>query len=97
RLDLLAAGRASADDLDTIAVRLLSCTDGNRCYLPVQEQRVVASILQAFPDEVAAALGGRPLPARGLQVPKLVDVRDGRATIDERQTRKRPDWTYEGE
>jgi hypothetical protein len=26
-----------------------------------------------------------------------VDVRDGKATIDERQARKRPDWTYEGE
>jgi hypothetical protein len=30
-------------------------------------------------------------------VPKLVDVHDGQATIDERQARKRPDWTYEGE
>jgi hypothetical protein len=24
-------------------------------------------------------------------------VHDGQATIDERQARKRPDWTYEGE
>jgi hypothetical protein len=78
-------------------VRLLSCTDGNRCYLPVQEQRVVASILQAFPDEVAAALDGQRPPSRGLQVPKLVDLHAGKAVIDERQTRKRPDWTYEGE
>jgi NADH-quinone oxidoreductase subunit F len=97
RLDVLAAGAAAPEDLDTIAVRLLSCTDGNRCYLPVQEQRVIASILQAFPDEVAAALDGLPLPARGLQVPKLVDLREGKATVDERQARKRPDWTYEGE
>jgi NADH-quinone oxidoreductase subunit F len=97
RLDVLAAGGATPEDLDTIAVRLLSCTDGNRCYLPVQEQRVIASILQAFPEEVAAALDGLPLPARGLPVPKLVDLRDGKAVIDERQARKRPDWTYEGE
>jgi NADH:ubiquinone oxidoreductase subunit F (NADH-binding) len=97
RLDVLAAGAATPEDLDTIAVRLLSCTDGNRCYLPVQEQLVIASILQAFPEEVAAALDGRPLPPRGLQVPKLVDLSDGRATIDERQARKRPDWTYDGE
>jgi NADH-quinone oxidoreductase subunit F len=95
RLDLLATGAATADDLDTIAFRLQTCTDGNRCYLPVQEQLVVASILQAFPDDVAAALGGEPVRARGLQVPKLVDLRDGTATIDERQARKRPDWTYE--
>jgi NADH-quinone oxidoreductase subunit F len=97
RLDILAAGGATPEDLDTIAVRLLSSTDGNRCYLPVQEQRVIASILQAFPEEVAAALDGLSLPARGLLVPKLVDLRDGKAVIDERQARKRPDWTYEGE
>jgi NADH-quinone oxidoreductase subunit F len=97
RLDVLAAGGATPEDLDTIAVRLLSCTDGNRCYLPVQEQRVIASILQSFPEEVAAALDGIPLPARRLPVPKLVDLRDGKAVIDERQARKRPDWTYEGE
>src|SRR5919106_1723225 len=96
-LDRLAGGRATPDDLDTIAFRLQTCTDGNRCYLPVQEQQVVASILQAFPDEVAAALGGEPLPARGLQVPKLVDLGAGRAILDERQARKRPDWTYEAE
>jgi hypothetical protein len=27
-------------------------------------------------------------------VPKLLDLRDGEAVIDERQARKRPDWTY---
>lgn len=96
-LDQLAAGRAVPDDLDTLAVRLQTCTDGNRCYLPVQEQQVVSSILQAFPDEVAAALDGEPRPARGMVVPKLVELADGRATYDERQVRKRPDWTYEGE
>jgi NADH-quinone oxidoreductase subunit F len=96
RLDSLAAGQAVPDDLDTLAFRLQTCTDGNRCYLPVQEQQVVSSILQAFPGEVAEALDGQPRPARGLLVPKLVDLADGRAIYDERQARKRPDWTYEG-
>jgi hypothetical protein len=27
-------------------------------------------------------------------VPKLVDIVDGEAVIDERQGRKQPDWTY---
>jgi NADH:ubiquinone oxidoreductase subunit F (NADH-binding) len=94
RLDLLGRGQATPDDLETIAFRLQTVTDGNRCYLPVQEQRVVSSILKAFPHDVAAALEGRPLPARGLQVPKLVDLAGGRATFDERQALKRPDWTY---
>jgi NADH:ubiquinone oxidoreductase subunit F (NADH-binding) len=94
-LTKLAAGAAVPDDLDVVAFRLQTVTDGNRCYLPVQERLVVASILQAFGDEVAEALGGTPRPEQGFAVPKLVDLTDGRATYDTRQARKRPDWTYE--
>ena len=90
----LAAGTAVPDDLDVIAFRLQTVTDGNRCYLPVQERLVVASILQAFGDEVAEALAGRPRPERGFVVPKLVDLTGGRASYDADQARKRPDWTY---
>ncbi|MDQ1532454.1 MAG: hypothetical protein QOF28_215, partial [Actinomycetota bacterium] len=28
-------------------------------------------------------------------VPKLVDIADGQAAFDEKQMRKRPDWTYD--
>ena len=94
QLERLVAGTAAPEDLDTLAFRLQTCTDGNRCYLPVQEQQVVSSILQAFPDELAAALDGNPLPTRGELVPKLVELTDGRAVYDERQALKRPDWTY---
>jgi NADH:ubiquinone oxidoreductase subunit F (NADH-binding) len=93
-LDRLAAGSATPEDVETIAFRLRTVTDGNRCYLPVQEQRVVGSILTAFADEVNLALDGTPLPARGFQLPKLVDLADGVATYDERQALKQPDWTY---
>jgi NADH-quinone oxidoreductase subunit F len=88
------SGRGTEDDLDLIAGRLRTVTDGNRCFLAVEERQVVASILQAFPDEVAAHLaGGCPRP-RPIPLPKLVDLRDGRAVYDERQARKQPDWTY---
>jgi NADH-quinone oxidoreductase subunit F len=93
-LDALARGEAVPEDLDVLAYRLRTVTDGNRCYLPVQEQRVVSSILQAFPDEVAAALDGEALPERGFLVPKLDDLADGVATFDRRQAAKRADWTY---
>jgi NADH:ubiquinone oxidoreductase subunit F (NADH-binding) len=93
-LDLLATGEALPEDVETIAYRLRTCTDGNRCYLPVQEQRVVGSVVTAFADEVNLALDGSPLPSRGFVLPKLVDLADGRATYDERQALKRPDWTY---
>jgi NADH-quinone oxidoreductase subunit F len=93
-LDKLAAGGATAEDVEALAYRLATVTDGNRCYLPVQEQRVVGSILTAFADEVNDALDGAPRPARGFVLPKLVDLADGVATYDERQARKQPDWTY---
>ncbi|HEY3139556.1 MAG TPA: NADH-ubiquinone oxidoreductase-F iron-sulfur binding region domain-containing protein [Acidimicrobiales bacterium] len=93
-LDVLGAGQAGPDDLETIAFRLQTCTDGNRCYLPVEERRVVASILQAFPEEVAAALDGQPLATRGLVLPKIVDLSNGYAVYDGNQTLKQPDWTY---
>jgi NADH-quinone oxidoreductase subunit F len=94
RLDAVAVGSATTEDLDTIAFRLGTVTDGNRCYLPVEERRVVSSLLQAFPDEVAAALAGEPYPRRDLLLPKIVDLVDGKVVLDERQPLKQPDWTY---
>lgn len=93
-LDRLAGGGAVPEDVETIAYRLRTVTDGNRCYLPVQEQRVVGSIVTAFADEVNLALDGTPLPTRGFVLPKLADLGDGEATYDERQALKQPDWTY---
>ncbi|MGH9187340.1 MAG: NADH-ubiquinone oxidoreductase-F iron-sulfur binding region domain-containing protein, partial [Acidimicrobiales bacterium] len=94
-LDELLVGTGGDEALEIIGARLRSVTDGNRCYLPVQEQRVVASLLRAFPGEFAVAAGGTPARVRGLHAPKLVEVTDGRAIIDERQARKLPDWTYD--
>src|SRR5262245_17762277 len=93
-LDRLAAGGATPEDVEAMAYRLQTVTDGNRCYLPVQEQRLVGSILAGFVDEVNAALDGTPVPARGFVLPKLVDLAGGVASYDERQALKRPDWTY---
>ncbi len=93
-LDRLAGGRAVPEDVEALAYRLRTVTDGNRCYLPVQEQRVVGSIISTFADEVNLALDGAPVPARGFALPKLVDLADGVATYDDRQALKQPDWTY---
>jgi hypothetical protein len=38
--------------------------------------------------------GGAATNDSDVSVPKLVDIRDGVAIVDERQTRKQPDWTY---
>lgn len=93
-LDELAAGEATVEDLDVVAYRLSTVTDGNRCYLPVEERLVISSILQAFPEDVAATLSGEGPKRRGLLLPKIVDLVDGQVTYDEQQPLKRPDWTY---
>lgn len=94
-LERLETGRGSEEDLRGIGHWLQRVTDSNRCYLPVQEQQVVASILQAFPDEFAAHIenGTCPRP-RQLDFPKLTDLVDGTAVYDESIWRKRPDWTF---
>jgi NADH-quinone oxidoreductase subunit F len=96
RLERIELGGGTNDDLDAIAGWLQRVTDGNRCYLAVEERVVVTSIMQAFADEVAEhiSLGRCPRP-RPLPLWKLVDLRDGVATYDESFWRKRPDWTYE--
>jgi NADH:ubiquinone oxidoreductase subunit F (NADH-binding) len=95
RLDRIEAGAGTERDVAEIGAWLEQVTDGNRCYLAVEEQVVVASILRAFADEVVSHLeqGRCPRP-RALPFPKVVDLAGGRAVYDERQGRKQPDWTY---
>ena len=73
-LDRLVAGAATPEDVEVVAYRLRTVTDGNRCYLPVQEQRVVGSMLATWVDEINDALDGTPVAIRGLTVPKLTDL-----------------------
>lgn len=97
-LENIETGVGTDADLAAIGGWLPRVTDGNRCYLAVEEQVVVASILRAFPDEFAAHIEtGRCAHRRQLPIPKLLDLADGKATYDESYWRKRPDWTYEPE
>ena len=95
RLERIETGVGQESDLDVIAGWLTRVTDGNRCYLAVEERELVSSVLRAFPDEFVEhlELGRCPRPRR-LPIPKLVDLDGGRAVYDESFWRKRPDWTY---
>jgi len=97
-LERIETGAGTDDDIGAIVGWLDHVTDGNRCYLAVEEQVMVNSILRAFPEEFAEHidLGRCPRP-RQLPIPKLVDLVDGVAFYDESFWRKRPDWTYEPE
>ncbi len=95
-LEQIEAGQGSDDDVASIGVRLRSVTDQVRCYLATEEQVLVASMLRAFPEEFDEHLQGRCRVAtpRPILVPKIVDLGDGEVVYDEKQARKRPDWTY---
>ena len=97
-LEQLETGAGSEDDLRWIAHWLEQVTDGSRCYLAVEEQLMVNSVMQAFPEEFVAhvELHRCPRPRR-LPIPKLLDLADGVATYDETFWRKRPDWTFDPE
>ena len=97
-LERLLELRADDRDIETIGARLRTVTDGNRCAVPVEERDLIASFLRCFPEEFAEHLEGRPCQGRhDLDLPKIIDIVDGVAVYDQRQRRKRPDWTYSGE
>ena len=77
----LETGRGDVTDVESIGHWLERVTDGNRCFLAVQERLVVGSIMNAFADEVDdhLQLGRCPRP-RAVPLPKLVDLSDGVAT-----------------
>jgi NADH-quinone oxidoreductase subunit F len=94
-LEKLTTGNGSDEDVSGIGHWLRQVTDGARCYLAVEEQTVVSSILRAFPGDFAAHIeSGTCGRRRGATFPKLVDLANGRATYDESFWRKQPDWTY---
>ncbi|MGH8914648.1 MAG: NADH-ubiquinone oxidoreductase-F iron-sulfur binding region domain-containing protein [Acidimicrobiia bacterium] len=94
-LESIRDGQGSDRYLDLIGERLRVVADGNRCFLPVQEQKLVSSVVAAFPDDFAAHLAGRCLSDRDrIPTPKVLDLSDGTVVYDERQERKQPDWTY---
>jgi NADH-quinone oxidoreductase subunit F len=92
-LENLATGSGTQRDIELIGARLLTVTDANRCYLGAQEQRVISSLLRAFPEDFVAHLES-PEPTGVVPVPKLVDIVDGVALYDSHHELKRPDWTY---
>ena len=56
RLERIETGAGDDRDIAVIGGWLERVTDGNRCYLAVEEQRVVSSVLRAFPEEFAEHL-----------------------------------------
>lgn len=95
RLERIEAGRGDDGDIGEIHLWLERVTDGSRCYLASEEQRVVSSVLRAFPEDFADHLDGHGCPRPGVRpLPKLIDLGAGEAVYDADQWRKQPDWTF---
>ncbi len=96
--ELLAAttrGEAAANDIDELRSRIAKVADGARCSLATQQQVIAASLLERFPNEVAAHLDKTARASAPVAVAELVGITNGVARIDERHGAKQPDWTYD--
>jgi len=88
--------RSDAVDLELvdIADRVRTVTDGARCFLAHQQQRVIGSVLELFPDVLRAHVEGRVDEVEPELVAPIVAFDGDRAVLDEGQRAKQPDWTY---
>jgi len=95
RLAKIESGAGDAADIGELHRWIERVTDGNRCYLAVEEQAVVSSVLAAFFDEFEEhiALGRCPRP-RPIPLPLVRDLGGGRVVYEDKHYRKQPDWTY---
>jgi NADH-quinone oxidoreductase subunit F len=96
-LDDIVANRGTDASIELINHWLPEVADANRCFLPVEEQQMLGSILRSFPEDFEAHLAGSCPSPRAIAIPKLVDLDASGAHYDARQMRKRPDWTYDDE
>lgn len=84
-LEAICSGSAGDEVLGSIATRLRSVTDANRCFLGTEEQLVVSSILRVFPEDIAELLEGRAASTRSVHVPLIKDIAaDGTIEYDRR-------------
>ncbi|MGQ0616057.1 MAG: NADH-ubiquinone oxidoreductase-F iron-sulfur binding region domain-containing protein [Acidimicrobiia bacterium] len=83
-------------DVDDLDRRLGTVADGARCNLARQQEEVLTSLLELFPEALAHHLDGSADPAEPELAAEIIDIVDGVAVLDEDHRRKQPDWTYGG-
>jgi NADH-quinone oxidoreductase subunit F len=93
-LSLVEQSVAEDRDIEALGAALRMVTDQNRCYLPVELQTVIASIMRAFPEDFVTHLEGAVPLRRLYRLPKIVDMADGAVTYDTSSPLEQPDGTY---
>jgi NADH-quinone oxidoreductase subunit F len=94
-LDRLARSTPHPDDLDVLHARLTSVADGARCNLATQQQVVVGSVLELFPDTISAHAHHDAPPVEPALIAAIADVGGGVVVLDPHQAAKQPDWTFD--
>jgi len=94
RLRKLSGSEAREHDYAVVRKRLTTVADRSRCFLASQQQAVVTSILEHFPEEMAAHLSGERPATDPALIAELLDIRGDSAYLDERHLQKQPDWSF---
>jgi NADH-quinone oxidoreductase subunit F len=93
-LDRVRRSAATTFDLDAVADRVATVGDSARCALGRQQQDVIGSLLEQFPDALSHHVSRRVHETPRYPIAAIKDIVDGVATIEADQARKQPDWTY---
>ena len=88
---------AAGNDLAQVESLLDTVSDEARCYLALQHQAVVQSILTGFRDEFQAHVDGRARAVDPELVTELVDIEGDEAVLNDRHRQKKPDWSYDAD
>ncbi len=91
----LTRGSGTTFDVAELRSRVAKVADGARCSLATQQQVLVGSLLDLFPDDVEDHLEKRKRSDAPRPVAELVTIESGVAHIDTRHAAKQPDWTYD--
>jgi NADH-quinone oxidoreductase subunit F len=95
--DRVSRSEATDRNLSEIDDLLSTVGDGARCYLALQHQAVVQSIVTGFGDELRAHVAGAAGPVEPTLVAELLGIDGDKAVVDARHRQKQPDWTYDAE
>jgi NADH-quinone oxidoreductase subunit F len=94
RLNLVTQSDAHDYDMVEIEKRIGTVADRSRCFLATQQQVVLESILEQWPEEFEAHVAGTAEPREPTLISELLDIHDGKAVLDVRHLQKQPDWSY---
>jgi NADH-quinone oxidoreductase subunit F len=92
-LDRVRSSGPEPDDLERLPVLVDRVTDGARCFLANQHQLVVGSLLERFPDALAAHADRRAAAAAPFPIVPLLDIIDDEAVLALDELELAPDWT----